>query len=421
MMEGGNMSENWSVSFAADRLPEALKLVGKASKRLVKAGGPAFDPIISAPFDKIMVEGGVQIAVPYVTLALESLKLSIGDFTFVAALVPEEAGWTVHAAPGQSLDGWKRPDVDEWPACDHCHTDRKRVRVYVVRDDRDGKLIQLGHNCIQLYTGIEPKGLWALGFDMVLEEFAGRDEGGFGGGGRDYGVRIDEVLALSFAYSQGGRAYVSKARADEWGKEATVDLIRMHLFSPPKAALPGSRGYEAYAEYLEAGAKAAAVDDALLAAIKASADTLKAGSDYGDNMAIILAAESGYVSRRNVGVLASLVAVYRRGLEQEESRKVAPAASGFLGKKGDKLKGLEVTAKIVREQEGFYGPTTWMVAKTDSGHEVVWSASGARNWEPGDRIKIGSATVKDQKVYQGVDQTIITNGRGVEVLAAAAA
>lgn len=415
------MSENWSVSFAADRLPEALKLVGKASKRLVKAGGPAFDPIVSAPFDKIMVEGGVQIAVPYVTLTLESLRLAIGDFTFVAALVPEEAGWTVHAAPGQSLDGWQRPDKDEWPACDHCKTNRKRVRVYVVRDDRDGKLIQLGHNCIQLFTGIKPKGLWALAFDEVLEEFAGRDEGGFGGGGRDYGVRIDEVLALSFAYSQGGRAYISKARSDEWGKEATVDLIRGHLFSPPKACSPGSRGYEAYAEYRDAAAKASEVDEALLGAIKASAETLSAGSDYGDNMAIILAAESGYVSRRNVGVLASLLAVYRRGLEQEESKKAQPAAQGFLGEKGDKLKGLEVTAKVVRVQEGYYGPTTWMVAKTDSGHEVVWSASNARNWEPGDRIKIGSATVKDHKVYNGVDQTIITNGRGVEVIARAAA
>lgn len=405
------MSENWSVSFAADRLPEALKLVGKASKRLVKAGGPAFDPIVSAPFDKIMVEGGVQIAVPYVTLTLESLKLSIGDFTFVAALVPEEAGWTVHAAPGQSLDGWKRPDKDEWPACDHCHTDRKRVRVYVVRDDRDGKLIQLGHSCISLYTGIEPKGLWALGFDMVLEEFAGRDEGGFGGGGRDYGVRIDEVLALSFAYSQGGRAYVSKARADEWGKEATVDLIRCHLFSPPKAVSPGSRGYEAYAEYQDACAKASEVDEALLGAIKASADTLKAGSDYGDNMAIILAAESGYVSRRNVGVLASLLAVYRRGLEQEESRKAQPAAQGFLGEAGAKLKGLEITAKVVKVWEGHYGMTTFLVGSTDDGHTVTWKASGARGWEPGDRIKITSATIKAQEVFQGTDQTVITRAR----------
>lgn len=406
------MSENWSVSFAADRLPEALKLVGKASKRLVKAGGPAFDPIVSAPFDKIMVEGGVQIAVPYVTLTLESLRLAIGDFSFVAALVPEEAGWTVHAAPGQSLDGWQRPDKDEWPACDHCHTNRKRVRVYVVRDDRDGKLIQLGHNCIQLYTGIEPKGLWALSFDEVLEEFAGRDEGGFGGGGRDYGVRIDDVLALSFAYSDGGRMYVSKAKSDEWGKEATVDQIRGHLFSPPKATShPNDRGYREYRDYLEKGAKADAVDEALLAAIKASAETLSAGSDYGDNMAIILAAESGYVSRRNVGVLASLLAVYRRGLEQEESKKAQPAAQGFLGEAGAKLKGLEITAKVVKVWEGYYGMTTFLVGATDDGHTVTWKASGARSWEPGDRIKITSATIKAQENYQGTDQTVITRAR----------
>lgn len=418
------MSENWSVSFAADRLPEALKLVGKASKRLVRAGGPAFDPVITPAADKIVtLEGGLQIAVPQVTLTLESLRLSIGDYTFVAALVPEEAGWTVHCAPGQSLDGWQRPDINEWPACDHCQTNRKRVRVYVVRDDNSGKLIQLGHNCIQLFTGLEPKGLWALGFDMVLDEFAGRDEGGWGVGSRDYAVRIDEVLALSMAYSQGGRAYVSKARADEWGKDATVDLIRQHLFCPPKAASPGQRGYEAYRDYQDMQAAAADVlaSESLLEAIKASAATLAPGSDYGDNMATILAAESGYVSRRNVGVLASLVAVYRRGLEQEESRKAQPAASGFLGEVGAKLKGLEITAKVVKVWEGYYGKTTFLVGATDDGHIITWKASGDRDWEPGDRIKIASATVKAQEVYNGTDQTAITNGRGVEVIVAAAA
>lgn len=410
------MTGEWSFTFAADRLPEFHRLIDKANRRLERAGAPIlFDPAISPAFDKLVSLGsGLNVAVPHVTVTLPSLRLSLGDYTFVAALVPEEAGWTVHSAPGESLDGWQRPSIDEWPACDHCKTQRKRVRVYVVREDSTGKLIQLGHNCIQLFTGLEPKGLWALSFDHELKEFSERDEfGSLGSGSRDFGIAIDTVLALSFAYSDGGRAYVSKAKADEWGKESTVERIRMHLFSPPKATShPNDRGYREYQEYLDFCAKASEVSDELLAAIKASAETLRAGTDYADNMAIILAAESGYVSRRNVGVLASLVAVYRRGLEDAAKRAAQPApATGFLGEVGDRLKNVEIVARTVKVWEGYYGMTTFLVGTTDSGHTVVWKASGQRNWEPGDRIKLTAATIKAQENYQGTDQTVVTRAR----------
>lgn len=426
----------WVFSFRADRLDEFHAKMNKANKRLAKSGAPQFAPEISfedreeyVGNDLLGLRGlGLDpdpaklqtILVRYAVVRLPEYRLSLGDYTFVAALVPEEAGMTVHCAPGQSLDGWVRPPADD-TSCDHCQVKRYRNRLYVVRDDRTGELHQLGHTCIELYTGLEPKGLWALSFDEELREFSGRDEG-LGGGSRDYSVSIDSVLALSHAYSDGGRKYVSRAKADEWGKESTVSRIYGHMFAPPKHASPGSRHYEEWAEYLDFAAKAGEVrkDEALLAAIKASAENLRPGTDYADNMHIVLAAESGHVSRRNVGVLASLLAVYRRGLEDEAKREGQPqAAKGFLGKPGDKLRGLEVTAKIVRVSEGYYGMSTWMIAKTDSGHEVVWSASGARPWEPGDRIKIGSLTIKGHGNYQGTDQTVITNGRSVEVLQAA--
>jgi hypothetical protein len=427
----------WVFSFRADRLDEFHAKINKANKRLAKAGAPQFAPEISfedreeyVGNDPLGLRGlGLDpdphrletILVRYAVASLPEYRLSLGDYTFVAALVPEEAGMTVHCAPGQSLEGWVRPPADDM-SCDHCQTKRFRNRLYVVRDEKSGELLQLGHNCIELYTGLEPKGLWALSFDQELREFSERDEG-LGGGSRDYSVSIDSVLALSHAYSDGGRKYVSRAKADEWGKESTVSRIYGHMFAPPKPASPGSRNYAEWAEYLEAADKAGEVrkDEALLAAIKASAESLRPGTDYADNMHIVLAAESGHVSRRNVGVLASLLAVYRRGLEDGAKREGQPqAAKGFLGKPGDKLRGLEVTAKIVRVSEGYYGMSTWMIAKTDSGHEVVWSASGAKPWEPGDRIKIGSLTIKGHGNYQGTDQTIITNGRNVEVLAEAA-
>jgi hypothetical protein len=419
------MTGEWNFSFRADRLDDFNAIIGKANRKLARAGGPQFAPQISFE-DRMEYVGpdplglralgleptGEQVAVRYALVTMPEFRLAIGDFVFVAALVPEEAGMTVHTAPGQSLDGWERPPADDM-TCQHCEVKRYRNRLYVVRDERTGKLIQLGSACIALYTGVEPKGLWALQFDSELRAFSeGDDYGSLGS--RDYSVSIDTVLALSHAYSDGGRKYVSRANAEAWGKQPTVDLIRGHLFFPPKPVSPGHRDYEAWCEYLEAAKAAAEVkkDEELLAAIKASADGLRSGTDYGDNMKIILAAESGYVGRRNVGILASLLAVYRRGLEEAAKRAAQPdAAKGFLGEPGDKLKNVELTAKTVRVWEGYYGFTTFLVGTTDSGHCVVWKASGSRPWEPGDRIKLTSATVKAQEQYHGTDQTVVTRAR----------
>lgn len=397
----------WSLDFAADRLPEFEARIAKANNRLARAGAPLFAPVISEPWMKSVPVQGGSILVPFVSASLESYRLTLGDYTFVASLVPEEAGITVHTAPGESLDGFRPEDF----RCDHCKVDRYRTRNYIVRDDKTGQLIQLGHNCIELYTGLKPKGLWVLSYsEDQLAEFA-EDEGGWGGGGfgaRDYSVSIDTVLALSYVYSDGGRKYISKAKAEEWDRTATVDMVRGHLFSPPKPQYD-REGYEAY---LAKGREAAALGTDVLDAIRASAATLRPGTEYGDNMAVILAAESGAVSHRNLGILASLVTVYRRNLEDEEERKSAPApAKGFLGEPGEKLRGLEITAKVVRVWEGYYGPTTFLVASTDDGHTVTWKASGGRDWEPGDRIKLSFAKVKAQEVYQGVDQTQLTGCR----------
>lgn len=424
--------EPFVLEIRAYRREELEKKLATANKRLARSG--IHDQSFSAQYEPFTRKvrrgaielpdgtlfGGVEVLENWLRVTLSDISISTGHYTFVAALVAEEAGYTVHCAPGQSLDGWKRPPVDDIH-CDHCNLKRDRRRLYIIRDERDGSLAQIGHSCIELYTGLKIKGLWALEFDQQLRGFSEDDESY--GGSREYSAPVNIVLGLAFAFSDEGRSYVSVRAAECGVGEATGGLVRSTIFYPPRQ--PQSRdprvqaAWRKYCDTVQRGYEFAK-DAALISDIIASAETLKAGTDYADNMHTILAGESGYVSERNVGILASLVAVYAREKELAVQReRKAPPAKGFLGEKGDKLRDLEVTAKIVRVQDGLYGPSTWLVAFTDSGHEVTWSASGAKPWEPGDRIKIGSATVKGHRSYQGTDQTIITNGRNAEVVVAA--
>lgn len=411
----------WRFSFPADRIDEFHHLIAKANRKLERAGATArFEPSIVIEDRSVTQESGIDITVPYAIATMDTFTLSLGDYTFVARLVPEEAGMTVHTAPGQSLEGWVRPAADD-QHCDHCNVKRNRMNLYVVREDSTGKLIQLGQQCIALYTGLKPKGLWALDFQGEIESAMGGD----GGGGRsEYSVRIDEVLALSLAFTNGGAKYVSKANADAWDRESTSSEIRRAIFGlfPSAADVQRYPGMAEEREYFLAGIEKSRVlieDTELLDAVKASAETLKAGTDYADNMAIILAAESGLVSRRNIGTLGSLVAAYHRNLEHEAERKAKPqAAAGFIGEVGERVRDFNVTATAIRQFDGMYGTTTLLVGTTDDGHVVKWFASGTHDWEPGDVLHFAAATVKAHEQYNGTDQTALTRGHKVEFVEA---
>ena len=159
-----------------------------------------------------------------------------------------------------------------------------------------------------------------------------------------------------------------------------------------------------------------AADETLMAEVKAAADTLNSDSDYAWNLAVILAADSGTVSSKNVNTLGSLVSVYHRLREDVARKAAAPKVAGFIGKVGDRLRDFDVNVTAVRSLEGDYGTTTLMVGTTDDGHTVKWFASGDRDWQAGDRLHFGAATVKAHETWEGTDQTALTRGHKVEVI-----
>lgn len=415
------------LNIRAYRREELDKKLATANGRLARAGIDQQFVAVYEPYEKKVRRGGVELpdgtlfggvemVEDWLRVTLSDFSISTGHYTFVAALVAEEAGYTVHSAPGQNLDGWKRPPVDDIH-CDHCNLKRDRKRLYIIRDERDGSLAQIGHSCIELYTGIKIKGLWALEFDKELRGFGEDDD--LGGGGSDYRAPISAVLGMAFAFSDEGRSYISVNAAEAGVGAATGGEVRCALFYPPTR--PSSRHPEAQRQYEKFIATMRrgyefAKDEALVADILAAAETLKPGTDYADNMHVILAGESGYVGQRNVGILASLVAIYAREKElavKREQDKKAPPAKGFLAPVKQRVKGITLALTTVRQFEGHYGWTTLLIGRTPEQHIVKWFASGQHNYEPGDTITLTAATVKAHEVYEGTDQTVITRGTGL--------
>jgi hypothetical protein len=405
----------WEYSFPADRLADFNHIIDKANRRLERAGATArFEPTVTVSDRTETTITGLSVTVSYAFVTMASLQLAVGDYVFVARLVPEEAGMTVHTAPGESLAGWVRPAADD-THCDHCQVKRDRVNLFVVRNAVTGELIQLGQQCIALYLGLEPKGLWALDFQGEIDAAVGGF--GDGGGGRgDYSADIAQVLGVALAVTNGGKGYVSRANAEAWEKESTGSLVKRVLFGIyPNGNKPGEREERERILAFAAEGKTLAADQDLIGAVKAAADNLRAG-DYADNLAVILAAPSGIVGNRNISTLASLVSAYYRQTEERVQATKAGAAQGFIGTVGERVRNFHVTATAVREFEGDYGVTTLLVGTTDDGHVVKWFASGSRDWDAGDRIHFAAATVKAHENYKGTDQTALTRGHKVEVV-----
>lgn len=385
--------------------------IAQANKRLARAGLDARFDVVYEDFDVKSISPAavtvgdhepVYVYEPWVRATLTGpLTLRHGHFAFVARLVPEEAGITVHSAPGQELRGYS-PRGDS--ACEHCKVERSRSRVYLVRDERDGTIIQLGHSCIELYTGVSPKGLWSLTFDEELDSLTRNDEGGFGP--RHYGAGVETVLAYAFAHSEKGRAYIP---AGMYSEVSTVSKVRTSLFFDINRLKEPDRSY-----YVGKGVEAAGhlADTELMAAIKAAVVETAEDSDYGRNLRVLLAGES--VTGRNVGVLGSLVKVYARQQQLEAERKAHPIVAGFLGEVGARIKHISATAKTVSYQDGNWGTTTFLVAITDDGHTLVWKAHRVLEIETGQRFTIGAATIKAHEEYKGTDQTVITRASRFE-------
>lgn len=413
--------ETWEISFPAYRLEAFNAKISTANRRLAKAGADVrFTPTIEHITCKRIVGGielpdgtrmfGTTVEEPWVTATLTDVTLALGDYTFIAALVREQAGYTVHCAPGHNLDGWTRPPADDMH-CDHCGTKRIRNRLYVVRNNVTGELVQLGHGCISLFTGLSVRSLSALTFDDELKAFAAEDNDGRSFGQGDYGVDVRKVIAYAWTFTDHGRSYVSTVNA--WGdRPSTVSVVRSALFVPPRpphrATAQAMAAYHEYLDALREADRCYREDGELITDILNTVNTVDAGTDYGQNLRVILAGE--YVSGRNVGILASLVAVYAKERELAVKRAAAPkSAAGYLAEVGVRIRTeLRITLGTVRYWEGDYGTTTFLVGRTDDQHTVTWKASGTIDAETGDVLVLSAATVKAHEQYKETDQTVLT-------------
>lgn len=393
-------------------IPEALVAgfegqVDAANRRLERAGVSERFEIIDDGTD-VRVDEETGAATRVHLLRLDRPEISSGPWSFQTVSTRAENGRaTVWCSSVADVEGL--PEVESFD-CDHCHRKSHRGKIYQVRNRETGELMQLGSSCLELYTGVRPKGLWALEYnpDVPVREGEMFGEGEPRGWSSPSSVvdARDTLLASIRAIGMADGMYVSKSMAS---------------FELPSTSTRVREDFDQLLQEPPTEAEEREIDETL-----EYAESLEDSNDEClQNVHRVLTPAEGHqswVGARHVGVAASAVAALRRE-EREQARREERAQLAkrkkpeYLAPAGTKLKDLgPVKAEVLqvntsRSYYGYQEKTTYHVQMLDEdGHVLYWRSSNPPAADAGDRVTLTGGTVKDTRVsdYSGDHETVLT-------------
>jgi hypothetical protein len=333
-----------------------------------------------------------------VEIELTGEPVKLGGWTFVAQVEHTKAGNTV-----RRMDGDDSPLDTKWrtakSGCDHCKTNRFRKLTYLVRHE-DGRQLQVGSTCVaDFLRGHDPdKAIWLATAIRKLGGWLDEDSLSSASSGK----YLDPAEYLTFV-AQAIREFgwTSRGKARHEGRSTADDALQLLI----DGGIKGNRGEPAEPPTDEDCTKAAAA----LAWVRdeASAVDVAKRSDYIHNLCV--ACEKPYITYKDLGLVASVVSAHTRELgrrEKEKAERKNGAASKWIGDKGERLRGLEVTLTRTWSTDGYYGPRVMNQFTDSNGNVLVWWTNREAA-DQGDKVVL-TGTVKKHDEYKGTKQTMLT-------------
>lgn len=296
------------------------------------------------------------------------------------------------------------------PICQHCGYKRRRNDTYLLRNIESGEWKQVGSGCLKDFTGANNPQAIA----KAAEWWAALEEkmGGYREGGSApilYPINLYLAFVL-ISVKTGG--WVSRGKADEYGKLATADdaLYTMQDYAKARKDNPAVR----------------AISPEMLSALKPEVETMLAWlqtqhrnmplaafiqqypgewvalSEYMRNL--LTACVGEFIKPKHIGLVASLVPAYRKALDMIRERATRPT-SHHVGQVGEKIT-VKVQCVLSRPVETQYGVSTLHKFVDEQGNQFTWFAS--RDTLDDGKWYIISGTVKNHEVYRNEEQTMLT-------------
>lgn len=385
-------------------LPTFNRRIEKLNKRARKLGVPEIQvEQIGIEDRKVNKDSSATYRVIFVKVFGAAPK--IAGWTFIATIHPVSdengalIGNEVRPVPGQEIPAQYRNATLH---CDHCHTDRRRNDVFVVRNEA-GETKQIGRNCLRDFLGHTNPEMYAALAEMIRDahDFAEDSEEYCGGGHGKYRVPLDEVLTKSACLIR-CEGWLAKSKAGI-GESCTSSEVFGWLFDPKWRSSDKWHGVKP--QITEADKHTADEVEEWLQAIDPNTD-----NDYMYNLSLLGRAKM--IEQRQVGIAASAISSFLREQEREiNRRKLADLhkASAYVGELKQRLE-FNLTLEFTREYSSDFGVTTLYKFVDESSNVIVWWSSNNLEIEVGQTVTV-KATIKKHEERDGIKQTVVTRGK----------
>jgi len=391
--------------------------VEKLNRRANKIGCPPMEVKVirewqekeMAPdFDQTMVWTGRYIHMFELELVGEPPK--INGWEFIAALTHTPAGNIIRRTPlavEQELapaDKYRKAPS----ACDHCNTNRKRHNTFLVRSVETGEVKQIGSSCLVDFLGHRSPDVY-LCHDKMLADIDDLMDGDWKtvpGDFKEFNIDVKSYLwhVCQFVLDEG---FISRTKAYNEGLPWCTSSLAINNMFPPTNT-PKEEIKAITEEAKELTEKVLAWGETLEERANGPE-----GSEYHNNLAVCFV--NGYISHKEMGLLASAPSAYQREVEAEVKRKSRPDVNSQHFGEIKKREVFTLKLMSVRTWENDYG-TTWFHRFLDeNGNVAVWYGSlpleykvgvGMKDVQIGDVVKV-KATVKKHDEYKGIKQTVV--------------
>ena len=339
----------------------------------------------------------------------------------------------------------------------------KLMKAFAVEAKADGKILFIGSECLNKYTGADAQAILALvEFVSYVECVESDGEGGCGGGGgRGQNLQVidlEDYLATALEVIERDGAYAKRwvlERGDFGDAQENPYCTRNHALAqyigvrqPKTAILSGEvipnqfvlklYGYRSVTNHevvvpSEANKVKAAELVAEWAALVVPMKKVNKDCDrfheahhmasgrcqfcgkyeaevngpdelpeeYSSQCKVL--AERGWITEKTAGIAASMYKGPRKPIEKKDYSN-----SQYQGEVGGRMIFENLTVDMAFEREGQYGMSTIYKFFDASNNVYTWFASGCGQFKKGEVIPALKATVKAHEEYKGVKQTILS-------------
>jgi ribosomal protein L36 len=400
-------------TIAAHNITEVHKKLAVFNKRANKNGLPEIGmTIISRYFEKRIDRYGNKFLQRMAVIDIDMPEAPYIKGWEFAAKIDEISRGLNHVYIHESFEGAVSfEDLKTRELyCDHCNTNRRRKKVFVIYNRETEEFKQVGKSCLAEFIAIDEEGV----VNKLWSYFKTLD--GYFDGISGWGTARPEIYASGELFMAAVVASV-RTQGDYVGRSylsgiPTCDDAWNHCLFPTKEDVERGYTFEYTAEDL-------ALAQDVIAWLKENQGTLEAGK-YGRfvRQASTYLLDLGAVRYKGIAYCATIYKSYMVAKDMEKQKPDSDAPeSQYVAYPKDRLRGVKVSCTFIttRGTCSYTGDMKYlykfMVLEGEyEGSIITWFTTGDKNIEEADELVV-DFTIKLHKEFNEIKETHIKNLR----------